>query len=89
MKFKLGKTYLFGMFIICLIAIINFHVVSYVAVLWVDALAPPHNGGQREWLNRRLKVKGASTHNPLTHLKRLFSGQRSFNDSYASLMSYL
>ena len=30
MKFKLGKTYLFGMFIICLI--------SYVAVLWVDAL---------------------------------------------------
>ena len=76
MKFKLGKTYLFGMFIICLIAIINFHVVSYVAVLWVDALhLSPHNGGQREWLNRRLKVKGASTHNPLTDLKRLFSGQ--------------
>ena len=38
MKFKLGKTYLFGMFIICLIAIINFHVVSCAAVLWVDAL---------------------------------------------------
>ena len=62
MKFKLGKTYLFGMFIICLIAIINFHVVVYVAVLWVDALhSSPHNGLQREWLNRRLKVKGAYT----------------------------
>ena len=56
MKFKLGKTHLFGMFIICLIAIINFHVVVYVAVLWVDALpSSPHSGRQREWLKQEIK----------------------------------
>ena len=45
------ETYLFGMFITCLIAIINFHVVSYVTVLCQPppkALRFSHRRGERE-----------------------------------------